>query len=37
VADPVIASAAANVARRRVGRITVQQASAAGRAFYITL
>src|SRR4029078_13732762 len=28
VADPVIASAAANVARRRVGRITVQQESA---------
>ena len=37
VADPVIASAAASVARRRVGRITVEQASAAGRAFYITL
>ena len=28
VADPVIASAAANVARRRVGRITVLQVSA---------
>ena len=27
-ADPVIASAAANVARRRVGRFTVEQASA---------
>ena len=36
-ADPVSASAATSVARRRVGRFTVLQASAAGRAFYITL
>src|SRR3954467_2947302 len=37
VADPVTASAAASVARRRVGRITLLQASARGRGSYITL
>src|SRR4051794_3997262 len=36
VADPVSASAAASVARRRVGRITLLQASARGCRSYIT-
>jgi hypothetical protein len=36
VADPEIASAAKNAARRRLGRFTVVQASAGDRCFYIT-